>query len=176
MILKELEAPHAQAGARMVEVNINCIVLHANHPENVVHVDVHVVVMDLLGKYRRSDRTGVQVKSNKGERALMLAAIGTDELALAEAHVRPEREHLLRSSHRVGSGAAAVDVCQPYKSLEVRDLRRVAEAGKGEGGVQRIVVHEDPKRSQRRAATGDRVGLAIIFVIFAVRMSRFWRY
>jgi hypothetical protein len=173
MIIKDLETAHAQTGARIVEVNLNCIVLHSNHPENVVHVDVHVVVVDLLSEDCRSDRTGVQVKSNKGERALMLAAIGTDEVALAEAHVRPERERLLRSGHRVGSGAAAVDVCQSDKSLEVRDLRRVAEAGKGEGGVQRMVVDEDAKRSQRRATTGDRVGLAIIFVIFAVGMSRF---
>ena len=76
MIIKDLETAHAQTGARIVEVNLNCIVLHSNHPKNVVHVDVHVVVMDLLSENCRSDRTGVQVKSNKGERALMLAAIG----------------------------------------------------------------------------------------------------
>jgi hypothetical protein len=57
-------------------------VRYSNHPENVVHVDVHVVVVDLLGQ---SDRTGVQVKSDQGKSAVMMAAIGTNELALAEA-------------------------------------------------------------------------------------------
>ena len=111
MIIKDLETAHAQADACIAEVNLYCTVRHSNHPENVVHVDVHVVVVDLLGQYCRSDRTGIQVKSDEGESALMMAAIGTDKLALAEAHVGPVRQRLGRSGHRVGSRAATEDVC-----------------------------------------------------------------
>jgi len=175
MIIKELEVPHAQAGARIVEVNLDCIVLHANHPENVVHVDVHVVVVDLLRECRRSDRTGVQVRSDKGESTLMMAAIGTDELALTEAHVRSVRQLLRGSGLGVGSRATAEDVRQPDKSLEVGDLRRVVEAGKRQGRIQREVVDEDSKRSKWRDAPGDRVGLAITFIL-VVRMSHVWGY
>ena len=154
MIIKDLETA-AQAGARIVEVKIHCTVRHSNHPENVVHVDVHVVVVDLLGQ---SDRTGVQVKSDKGKSAVMMAAIGTDELALADAHVCLVRERLGRARHGVGSSPDAADVCQPDKPVEVRDLRWVVEAGKREGGVQWVVVDEDPEGSKWRAAPGIGLG------------------
>jgi hypothetical protein len=53
---------------------------------------VHVVVVDLLGEFARSDRTGVQVKSDKGEREPIVAAVGADVLALTEPHVRLVRQ------------------------------------------------------------------------------------
>jgi hypothetical protein len=48
---------------------------------------VYVVVVDLLREIGRSNRTGVQIKSNKGQRALMRLAVRTNKLALTKAHV-----------------------------------------------------------------------------------------
>jgi hypothetical protein len=49
----------------LVKVNIDCSFRDANHPEHIVRVDVHVVVVDLLRNAGLSDRTGVEVKSDK---------------------------------------------------------------------------------------------------------------
>jgi hypothetical protein len=64
---------------------------HRNHPEHVVPVNMHVVIVNLVCQLGRSNRTGVDVQSNKGERTSVRAAICADEFALAEAHVRLER-------------------------------------------------------------------------------------
>ena len=88
MIIEDVQSLHFQACLPLVKVNLDGVVFHLDHPEHVVGVDMHVVVMNLLGEHCRSGRTGVQIKSNKGERTLVLLAVRTDELALAEAHVR----------------------------------------------------------------------------------------
>src|SRR3989442_14261621 len=49
----------------VVEVNLDGLVLHRDHPEHVVPVNVRVVVVNLLSEVGRSNRTGEQVKSNK---------------------------------------------------------------------------------------------------------------
>ena len=78
----------------VVEVNLDGLVLHRDHPEHVVPVNVRVVVVNLLSEVGRSNRTGVQVKSNKGERAFMQAAVRTDEFALTEPHVGLGRQSI----------------------------------------------------------------------------------
>jgi hypothetical protein len=64
-------------------------VFHLDHPEHVVRVDVHVEVVDLCGdrEVGRSNRNGVQIKSNEGERTPVELTVGTNELARGKAHV-----------------------------------------------------------------------------------------
>jgi len=62
-----------------------------NHPEYVAPVNMHIVVVNLLEQAGRSNRTGIDIQSNKGERTPVLLAVRTDELALAETHVGLER-------------------------------------------------------------------------------------
>ena len=92
---------------RVVEVDPDGAVPDWNHPEDVVAVDVHVVVVDLCGQ---SNRTGVQVKSNEDERAAMVLAVRREECALTETHVRLERHACGGASAGVGSHAAAANV------------------------------------------------------------------
>ena len=111
------------------------IVLYADHPEYVVAIYVHVIVMDLLSEGGRSNRTGVQVKSNKGERGFMFATIDADEFALAKPHVCLKRERRTGSTHCVSSGSAAADVCKPYETVEVRNLRGIVDICQRCGGI-----------------------------------------
>ena len=53
---------------------------------------MHVVVVNLFGEIGRSNWTGVQIESDKGQRALMHAAIRTNEFTLAKTHVHVIRE------------------------------------------------------------------------------------
>ena len=91
----------------VVKVDPDGAVPDGNHPEDVVAVDVHVVVVDLCGQ---SNRTGVQVKSNEDERASVLPAVRTDEFALAETHIGLERQPRGDVLHRVCSHPAAADM------------------------------------------------------------------
>ena len=110
MIIEGVQVTDAKSGPRTVEVHFNGVVLHRDHPEHVVTVNVHVVIVDLLNEAGRSNRTGVYIESNKGERGLMKAPIGTNELALAEPHVRLERKRRNSTRRSVGSGPATTDV------------------------------------------------------------------
>jgi len=47
--------------------------------------------MNLLEQAGRSNWTGIQIKSYKGEGASVLLAVRTDEFALAETHIGLER-------------------------------------------------------------------------------------
>ena len=53
---------------------------------------MYVVIVDLRWKRSRSNRTGVQIESNKDLRALMHAAVRTDEFTLTKTHVRLIRQ------------------------------------------------------------------------------------
>lgn len=106
---------------------------HPDHPKHVVPVNVHVVVVNLVSELGRSGRTGVQVKSNEGERASMLSVVRTDEFALTETHVSLERQPHGGVFHRVCSYPAAADMRQSHEPVEVRDLRRVADIGQWRG-------------------------------------------
>ena len=121
MVIVDVKVAHDQACPPLVEVNLDSVVLHLHHPEYVVRVDVHVEVVNLLGKVCRSNRTGIQVESNEGERTPMGATVRTDELALAKAHVRLIREWHCGACSGVRSGPAAARMCVrptiPSKSL-----------------------------------------------------------
>lgn len=110
MVVEDIHATHAQAGPQAIEVNLDGIVPHRDHPKHVVAINVHVVIVNLISKLGRSSRTGVQVKSNKGERALMAAAVRTDESALAEAHIGLECQRRRSARRGVCSRPAAADV------------------------------------------------------------------
>jgi hypothetical protein len=47
VVVKDIQATHEQAGPRSVEVNLDGIVSHWDHPEHVVSIDMYVVVVDL---------------------------------------------------------------------------------------------------------------------------------
>jgi hypothetical protein len=124
----------------------------------------------------RSNRTGVQVKSNKGERALVAAAVHADELAFAEAHVR-----LVRQSHGARGGracAAAANMSEANESVEVCDLRRVADIGHRVSGIQRVMVDGYAKGLEWDNASRDRSckGAAARFgaVIVVIGKCRAW--
>jgi hypothetical protein len=138
---------------------------------------VHVVIVDLLSEGCRSGRTGVHVKSNKGERALVAVTVRADESALTKSHVRLERKRCGCARDGVGSHAAAADVRQTNKSVEVRDLRRIVDVDQGEGGIQRIVVDEDPEGSKSPDTPRNRIGQGTTapFALIVVSMSRLWR-
>ena len=91
MVVEDIEVAHEQAGPRTVEVDLDGIVPHRDHPKHVVAIHMHVVVVNLLNETGRSNRTGIEVESNKDERALMPLAVCRDEFPLAETHVRLER-------------------------------------------------------------------------------------
>lgn len=131
--------------------------------------------MDLFSELGRSGRTGVQVKSNKGKRAFMVVTVCPDELALTEAHVRLERKTCGCARDGVCSHAAAADVRQTNKSVEVCDLRRIVEVRQRDGGIQRIVVDEDPEGSKSLHAPRNWIGpvaLGVVPVLIVIGMSR----
>ena len=85
MVVEDSQSAHSQAGPSQVKINIDCIVPYPNHPEYVVGINVNVVVVDLFRHISRSNRTGVQVQSDKGKRTMVPLTVGTNELALTEA-------------------------------------------------------------------------------------------
>ena len=110
VVVEDIQPTHDQAGPRAVEIYFHGTVPYGNHPENVVSIDMDVVIMNLFGECGRSNRTGVEVKSNKGERALMLLTIRSNESALTETHVGLERQPHGCARRGVPSGPAAADV------------------------------------------------------------------
>ena len=129
MVVEDVELPYVQTGLRVVEINLNRVRIDADHPEHVIRVDVHVVIVDLLGEIGRSSRTGEDIESNKSKRALVLAAVCANELAFAESHVCLVSQGCGNAGAGVSSGPAAADVRQTNKSVEVCDLRRIVYIG-----------------------------------------------
>ena len=105
-----------------VKVDLDGTVPNRNHPEDVVAVDMYVVVVNLLNQTGRSNWTGVQVKSNKGERAVMLLAVRANKGSLTEPHVSLKGQRSSRASQRVCSCPAPANVRQSYESIEICDL------------------------------------------------------
>ena len=157
VVVEDVQVAHAQPGPRVVEVNLDRVVPHRNHPEHIVPVNVHVIVVDLLGELGRSNWTGEQVQSNMDERAFMLAAVRSDKFAMVEPHVRLERQRHADAC-RVCSGAAAPDVSSTHEPVEVGNMRLVVEIGKRFGCVQSMVVDENSEGFERRDALGNRIG------------------
>src|ERR1700730_5905304 len=175
MVVVDVKVAHDQTRPSLVEVNLDSVVLHLHHPEYVVRVDVHVEFVNLLGKVCRSNRTGVQVESNKGERTPMGASVRTDELALAKAHVRLIREWHCGACSSVRSGPAAADVRQTHDPVEVVDLRWVANARHRHAGSQRVMVDNNPERFEWGAATGNWTNnwaMALLLVILLPSIGR----
>src|SRR5712692_676607 len=105
---------------------------HRDHPEHIVSINMCVVVVNLVGQ---SDRTGIQVKSNKGERASVLLAVRTDEFSLAEIHIGLERQWRGGTRRGVCSRPAPDDVRQSREAIEISNLRGVADIGQRGAGM-----------------------------------------
>jgi len=78
---------HADRGEAAIEVDLNGIVRHWNHPEKTVGRDSGTVVMNLLNDIGRSYRTGVDVESDEHEGTMMVVAIFANVFALHGSHV-----------------------------------------------------------------------------------------
>jgi len=102
---------HSKACTRAVKVDFDGILPYGNHPEYVVPINVDVVVVDLCINAGRSHRTGVQIKSNKGECASVVATVRADELALAEAHIGLERQPRHRPRGQICSSSTTAYMC-----------------------------------------------------------------
>lgn len=122
VIIEDVQTAHAQPRPTLVDVDLHGMVTHADGPKQAVGLDVRVVVVYLLGEVGRSNWTGEEVESNKGECALVPTPIGPDEHALIEAHVRLKREWLRLPCDGVGTDAAAQDACDTHEPSEVRHL------------------------------------------------------
>lgn len=122
MVVEDRHVAHAQPGLRTVEIDFNSIVIYGNHPEHVIVIDVNVVVVNLLREAGRSNRTGVQVKSNESEGAAMLASVSSDELALTESHIGLVCERRGCAGHRVDAGSSSSNVGKSDEAVEICDL------------------------------------------------------
>src|ERR1700730_6231445 len=80
MVIEDSQIADAEASASFVKVHLDCVIVHTDHPEYVVRVDMHVEVVNLFRDVGRSSRTGVEVESNKGKRSVMTSPVRTDEL------------------------------------------------------------------------------------------------
>lgn len=157
MVIEDVQPAHAQPGTPRVEVDLEGSRVHLNQPEHVVRVHVHVVIVNLFGEVSRSDRTGVQVESNKDERAHTLAAVDADVLALNEAHVRLVGQILGKIGSGVRSDPAAEDMGLTHESVEVGDPGKVVDCAQWLQRIQTIVVDEDPEGLKWSTAPGNRV-------------------
>ena len=92
VIVEDAHVRDVEFSVRIVKMDPDRAVPNWTHPEDVVAIDVYVVVVDLRWERSRSNRTGVQIESNKDLRALMHAAVRTDEFTLTKTHVRLIRQ------------------------------------------------------------------------------------
>ena len=124
MVIVDVQPVHDQTSLSVGEVNLDGTVVHLDHPEHVVRVDMHVEVMNLRAqrKTRYHRNGGVQVKSNKDPRTLMDLTVGTDERALGEPHICSVRKRRVGARGSVGSGPFPVNVCETNETVEVCDL------------------------------------------------------
>jgi len=90
MVVENIQAADEEARPSIIEVDFDGAVFHRDHPEYIVTIDVHIIVVNLINEFGRSYRTGIEVKSNKSKRTSVLVAVRTDESALAETHIRLE--------------------------------------------------------------------------------------
>src|SRR6185437_15653934 len=164
MVIKDLQLPHAQARLAIIEIHINCIVRYAYHPEHVVGVDVHIEIVNLFRKCGRSSRTGVHIKSNKGECAVVASAVSADKFSLTESHVRLVRQRRSSSCGGVEPSSAATNVGQTDEPVEVRYLRRIADVRQCHGRVQWIVVDEDRERFEWCDTSRNRIKEVTLWV------------
>jgi hypothetical protein len=171
MIVEQFQSSHTEARSCAVEVNVHGIVRDWDRPEHVIRVDVRVVIMNLLGEVGRSDWTGEQVKSNKAERALVTATVGSNERALVEAHVGLKCQGLRVARFRVGPDSAATNERAAYDPAEVGDIRLLVDVGQRPTGRRGAMVDKDRERRERRDSYGNRVWPAALGPIALVVAS-----
>jgi hypothetical protein len=148
VIVKDDHVAHAEPGLRAVKIDFDNVAIYRDHPKHVIAIDVNVVIVDLQWDAEgagRSNRTGVEIKSNEGERSVMLAPVRSDELALTEAHVGLIRKRHGCPCRRVRPGSTSTNVGKSNKAVEIGDLRRIVDVCQRICGIQRVVVNEDPK-------------------------------
>ena len=87
MVVKECQPPHAQSRNRVLEIHGYRTLRYGNSPEHIICVYVRIVIVNLLSQVSRSNWTGVNVQSNKRERALVPSAVRPNEVTLVKAHV-----------------------------------------------------------------------------------------
>ena len=90
---------------------------------------MYVVVVDLRWERGRSNRTGVQIESNKDLRALMHAAVCTDEFTFTKTHVRLICQWRSCAGGSVCSSAAAANMGQTHEAIEIGYLQRETNVG-----------------------------------------------
>src|SRR5215831_13191046 len=113
-------------GLCVIKVNLHGVVFCGNHPEDVVAIDVYVVIVDLRWERGRSNRTGVQIESNKDLGAMMHVAVCTNKFAFTETHVRLICQRRGRPS-AVCPRTSATNMGQSYEAIEICNLRRVVD-------------------------------------------------
>jgi hypothetical protein len=159
VIVEDFQVTRPQSSLRLVEVDFYGVASYWDHPEDVIPVNVHIVIVDLLS-YRqgvRSNWNGIEIESDKTEGTVMLVPVCADESALTEAHVRPECQGHASASHGVCSRSTALYVCQSDEAVEVSDLRRIADVGERSCGIEWIVVDKDPVGAQRCETPWNRI-------------------
>lgn len=110
MVIVHIKVADEEPGGSIIKVDIDSVMFDGNHPKYVVAVNMDVVIMDLLSECGRSNRTGVHVDSNEGERGSMFVTPYVDDSALAEAHVGLKCQPRSGTRCRVCSGSASADV------------------------------------------------------------------
>ena len=156
MVVEDIQATDLQAGSRVVKVDLHGIIHYRNHPEDIVTIDVHVIVVDLCRERSRSNRTGVQIESDKDLRASMRTAVCTDESALTETHVGLVRQRHRGAGYGICSRASATNMRQPDEAIEVCNLRGIADIGQWFGRIEWIVMHKDPIGASRENEVCER--------------------
>ena len=122
MIVVDIEAADAKASATAIEINFDGVMVEFDHPKDVVGVYVHVVVVDLLREVGQSSGTGKHVESNKSERTFVNVAVGTNELALRESHIRAIGQGRCYACGSICACSAAQDVSEADEAVEVGNL------------------------------------------------------
>src|SRR5215831_18511242 len=115
-------------GLCVIKVNLHGVISCGNHPEDVVAINVYVVVVDLRWECSRSNRTGVEIESNKDLRAMVNTAVCTDEFAFTKTHIRLicQRDGCPGA---VLSRSSATNMSQSHEAIEICNLRRVVDTG-----------------------------------------------
>ena len=109
---------HMQRSAARAWADLHNVLWRGDQPKQAILCNPWIVVMNLLGQVCRSDRTGVNVQSDKDERTVMMIAIFADILALHESHVGAKRERLSKS----GSCASPAYLGVANDTVKVGDL------------------------------------------------------
>ncbi len=155
MIVEDLQPVHAQASPCIIEIDIHGFMPDRNGPKHAVRIDVRIVIMDLLRQISRSNWTGEEIDSDKGERARMTPPVCANELALIETHIGRERKIRRNSRCGVSPNAAAPNAGDAYESPEIIDLGRFVDVYKRDAWSRRHVVDENSEGGEWSDSLGN---------------------